>query len=124
MFCRLRQMLLVVAGLLAVIIGVVGIVVPLLPTTPFLLLGAACFIRSSDRLYAWLLGHPWLGSYIRNYRERRAMTRNAKILALLLLWTTIGYSALWVASSWWLRLLLLTIAAGVTAHLLHLGTIT
>ena len=111
-------------GVCAVVLGAIGVVVPLLPTTPFLLLAAACFIRSSDRLYVWLIHHRWFGDYIRNYRERRAMTRRAKGVALTLLWTVMGYSAWTVTTSWWLRLLLGSVAVGVTLHLLHLKTLT
>ncbi len=116
--------LLVCVGLLAVALGTLGIVLPLLPTTPFLLLAAACFMRGSDRLYRWLMGHKWFGPYIRNYREHRAVTLRAKVVALALLWLTIGYSTLAVLSSWWLRSLLLAVAVGVSAHLLCLKTLS
>jgi uncharacterized protein len=69
----LLRWLLIVVGLGSVGIGTVGIFVPLLPTTPFYLLAAACFFRSSDRLYRWLIGNKWCGPYIRNYREHRLM---------------------------------------------------
>jgi uncharacterized protein len=116
--------LLVAAGILAISVGTIGIFVPLLPTTPFLLLAAACFIRSSDRLYAWLIHHRWFGSYIRNYRENHAITLQSKIVSLTLLWGMIGYSAVFVADVWWLRALLGIIAVGVTIHLLRLKTLT
>ena len=119
---RLLRWLLLVVGVIAVGLGAVGVLVPLLPTTPFLLLAAACFMRSSDRLYRWLIQSRWLGAYLRNYREHRAMTRGAKVSALTLLWGAIGYSALVVASSWWLRILLGVVATAVTIHLLCLKT--
>lgn len=77
--------ILVTVGIIAISVGAIGVFVPLLPTTPFLLLAAACFIRSSDRLYAWLIHHRWFGSYIRNYREHHAITLRAKIVSLTLL---------------------------------------
>lgn len=120
----LRKWLLAGAGVVAVGIGIVGIFVPILPTTPLLLLAAACFIRSSDRLYNWLIGHRWFGSYIRNYREHRAITRRAKVAALVLLWSVIGYSAVAAVSDWWMRALLGAIAVGVSIHLLRLRTYT
>lgn len=122
--CRVRQALLVSGGVVSVGIGTIGVFVPLLPTTPFLLLAAACFIRSSDRLYAWLIHHRCFGSYIRNYRESRAITLRAKVVTLTLLWGVIGYSALFVARAWWLRSLLGLVAVGVTIHLLQLKTLT
>lgn len=119
----LLRWLLIISGLVAVGIGTVGIFVPLLPTTPFYLLAAACFFRSSDRLYQWLIGNKWCGPYIRNYRERRAIPRHAKILALILLWGTIGHAVLVLLDPLWLRILLVAIAAGVTAYLLSFETL-
>lgn len=112
------------AGIAAVGLGTIGVFVPLLPTTPFLLLAAACFMRSSDRLYVWLLSHRWFGSYIRNYREHRAVTRGVRAVALILLWVAIGYSAVVVVTAWWIRTALGVILVGVTLHLLSLKTLT
>ncbi|MBD3348182.1 MAG: DUF454 family protein, partial [Candidatus Eisenbacteria bacterium] len=71
--------LLVSAGLICVGLGVIGVFVPLLPTTPFLLLAAACFIRSSERLHHWLLSNRYVGDHVRNYMEHRATTRATKV---------------------------------------------
>lgn len=119
-----RKWLLITAGLLSVGLGVLGIFLPILPTTPFLLLAAACFIRSSKGLYRWLINHKWFGPYIRNYREFKAVTLRAKIGTLILLWGTISYTAFGVLDSWLLRGLLLMIALGVTIHILSLKTLT
>jgi hypothetical protein len=118
----LQRGLLITAGILSLGLGTVGIFLPLLPTTPFLLLAAACFIRSSGRLYQWLIHHRWFGAYIRNYREHRAMTLRAKVVALVLLWGVIGSSAAFAMSDWTIRFFLLLVAVGVTIHLLHLKT--
>ncbi|MDZ7721464.1 MAG: YbaN family protein [candidate division KSB1 bacterium] len=118
----LRNILLVSAGLISFVLGAVGVVLPLLPTTPFLLLSAACFIRSSDRLYSWLIGHRYFGEYIRRYREHRAVTRRNKIVSISLLWIVISISAFTAVQSWWLRGLLFVIATGVTVHILSLNT--
>ena len=64
-----RKWILVTIGTIAIGLGVIGIFVPLLPTTPFLLLAAACFARSSESLYTWLVGYKWFGDYIRHYHE-------------------------------------------------------
>jgi uncharacterized membrane protein YbaN (DUF454 family) len=111
-------------GVIAVGLGVIGVFVPLLPTTPFLLLAAACFVRSSARLYAWLIHHKWFGDYIRHYREHHAIPLRAKIVTLALLWGAIGYTAIEVVTAWWVRALLGLIAVGVTIHILHLKTLT
>ena len=115
---------LIAAGCISFGLGVAGIFVPLLPTTPFLLLTAACFIRSSDTLYQWLIKHRWFGSYIRNYRDHKAVSLNTKLFTLVLLWMTIGYSVIAVVNTTWIRLLLFFIAAGVTLHVLSLNTLT
>lgn len=120
---RISKYLLVAAGVTSVALGTVGIVVPLLPTTPFFLLAAACFVRSSDKLYGWLINHRLFGSYIRNYREHRAVTWQTKVFTLVLLWLAIGYSVLVVAVALWLRILLLAIAVAVTVHVLTLNTL-
>ena len=112
------------AGILCVGLGLVGIFVPVLPTTPFLLLAAAAFVRSSPRLYHWLIHHKWFGAYIRSYREYRAITLRAKVATLVLLWAVIGYTAIGVVEAWWLRALLAAIAIGVTLHILSLRTLT
>jgi hypothetical protein len=121
---RIRNWILIAVGILSVALGLLGVFVPLLPTTPFLLLAAACFMRSSARLYRWLIHHKWFGPYIRSYREHRAITLRAKVATLVLLWGVIGTSALFATTLWWVRGLLGAIAVGVTVHLLHLGTLT
>lgn len=120
MTARLMKLVLVVCGSLAVALGVIGIFVPLMPTTVFLLLAAACYARSSDRFYQKLINSRWLGSYIRNHREGRGMTRRQKTSTLALLWIGIGVSMIWSVDAWWLRLLLLSIAVGVTVHVARL----
>ena len=95
----------------------------MLPTTPLLLLAAACYIRGSTRLYDWLLNSRYLGTYIRNYRDKRAIPLRTKIGALSMVWLSIGYSVLYVVSLWWVRMLLLLIAVGVTIHIYKLNTL-
>jgi uncharacterized membrane protein YbaN (DUF454 family) len=118
---RLGKWLLTALGVLATILGLIGIVVPLLPTTPLLLLAAACFMRSSDKMYHWLIGNRWFGPIIRDYREHRAIPRRAKITAVVMLWGVIGSSALLV-DTWWVRGLLVVIASLVTIHVSRLKT--
>jgi hypothetical protein len=85
-------------------------------------LAAICYGRSSPWFLHWLLHNRWFGAYIRNYREGRGLPRREKILTLLGLWLTIGVSAIYVVSQWWLRLGLIAIALGVTIHLLRIRT--
>lgn len=115
--------LLIAGGSLSVALGVIGIFFPVLPTTPFLLLAAFCYARSSERFYHWLLNNRWFGAYIRNYREGRGIPLTEKILAISSLWLTIGFSVLFVVQVMWVKLLLLAIAVGVTIHLVRIKTL-
>ena len=115
--------ILVLIGFASLFLGIIGIAVPLLPTTPFLLLSAACFLRGSDRLYQWLMNNRLFGSYIRNYQEHKAIPLKAKILAISLLWITILYSIIFILESVYIRILLVAIAVAVTLHILHYKTL-
>ena len=122
-FCGVKT-LFVILGALSLLLGIVGIFVPLLPTTPFLLLTAALWVRSSPRLYAWLLAHRRLGPYIRNFRENRAIPLRAKIFSVTLLWATLLYCIFAVVDAWWwAQLALLAVAVGVTWHILSFATL-
>lgn len=118
------KILLAILGGVAFGLGVVGIFVPLLPTTPFLLLAAALWVRSSPKLYAWLLSHRRLGGYIRNFRENRAIPLRAKVLSLGLMWGTMLWCIFVPLSGWWwAQLALLLVAIGVTWHILSFATL-
>jgi len=121
---RIRRGLLVVAGLLSTTLAVVGIFLPLLPTVPLLLLAAACFARSSPRCHNWLREHRHFGPVLAAYQDGTGIPRRAKVTALLLIWTSIPLSALFLAEATWLRLLLLLIALVLTLYLLWLPTRT
>lgn len=110
---------LVVAGTLSLGLGLIGIVVPLLPTTPFLLLAAACYARSSGRFYRWLTTNRLFGKYIRDYRENRGIPVKVKVLSLAFLWATILISVFLISQPV-VFILLPLIAAAVTAHILRI----
>jgi uncharacterized membrane protein YbaN (DUF454 family) len=118
----LKRRLLFIAGTLALAIGILGIVIPILPTTPFLLLAAACYIRSSQRFHNWLLNNRLLGVYIKNYIEGKGMSRRAKVFTVTLLWITIGLSIWFAAQSVVIRIILILVAAGVTTHIIRIKT--
>jgi len=120
---RAVRMVLLAAGTIFLGLGIAGIVLPLLPTTPFLLLAAACYLRSSPRFYRWLLGTRWLGSYIRNYLEGKGIPLRAKLFSIGLLWVTIGCSAAFAVESLAVRVVLAVIAVGVTAHIMFVRTL-
>jgi uncharacterized membrane protein YbaN (DUF454 family) len=120
----LKKYFLVAAGIVFTVLGVAGIFLPLLPTTPFLLLAAACFSRSSAPLYAWISQHRFFGKKIQYYRVYKAISLKSKLLSLALLWLTIGYSAFFAVKTIWLKIILFVIAAGVSMHLLSFRTLT
>jgi hypothetical protein len=91
---------LLAVGWLSVLLGVIGIFVPVLPTTPFLLLAAACFVRSSRRFYHWLVDHRHLGPWIRDYLEGNGIPLKAKVYAIGLMWLSIAFSCYLVPLPW------------------------
>jgi uncharacterized protein len=120
---RAIRALLIVAGSISLGLGAVGIFVPVLPTTPFLLLSAACYMRSSERLLNWLLNNRWFGQYIRNYQEGRGIPKKTKLVTLTLLWITILYSTCFVVDEILIaQVALLIVAAGVSIHLIRTPT--
>jgi uncharacterized membrane protein YbaN (DUF454 family) len=114
----LIKLLFLILGTISLVLGILGIFLPLLPTTPFLLLSAYLYFRSSERAYNWLITQKYLGPYIVNYREKKIIPQRVKVYTLVLLWACILYSIIFVVTALWLRLLLLAIAIGVTVHVL------
>ena len=109
-------------GWLSVVLGVIGIFVPVLPTTPFLLLAAACFVRSSRRFYLWLVNHKHLGPWIRDYLEGNGIPLKGKVYAIGLMWASIGLSCYLVPMPW-ARAFMLTSAVLVTLYILRQKTL-
>jgi uncharacterized membrane protein YbaN (DUF454 family) len=101
---RVKKTALISIGTLSVSLGIIGVFIPILPTTPFLLLAAACYIRSSRRLYTWLITNKYFGKFIINYREQKGIPLSIKISVLTLLWLTISLSAIYATENVWIRL--------------------
>lgn len=117
-----RKALLIFAGTICVGLGVLGMFLPLMPTTVFLLAAAYCYSKSSERFHNWLLTNRFCGKYISNYKSGRGMTLRSKITSLASLWASIGISIWLVNGKLWLSILLAAIAAGVTIHILWIKT--
>lgn len=117
---QVKSRLFVGAGSISLGIGIIGIAVPILPTTPFLLLAAYCYSRGSRRLYKRLLSNRIIGSYLRNYLEGRAMTLKAKVFSISMLWAVIVCNAIFVTDSQVIRIVLLAVGAAVTVHVARL----
>lgn len=109
--------LLIAVGWLAVVLGVIGIFLPVMPTTPFLLLASACFVRSSPRFHDWLINHRYFGAYLRYYMDGRGIPRKAKIGIITLLWITITPSAVLVSVWPWLTAAMLLTATMVSIYI-------
>jgi uncharacterized protein len=116
-------------GLVCVGLGAIGMVLPILPTTPFLLAAAACFCKSSTRMYDWLLGNKWFGEYIRNYKNGRGLSMRTKTTALTVMWATIGISTVFFLSHLLppqlvlpMQIVMIAVAVGVSIHILRLPT--
>jgi uncharacterized protein len=120
---KLTRYILIAAGSISLALGMIGIFVPVLPTTPFLLLAAACYLRSSQKFYDWLLNNRYFGSYIRNYLEGRGMPLAVKIYTIAFLWIAIGISAFFLYREMVLVIILALVAVGVTLHIALLKTI-
>ncbi len=109
-------------GAVSVAFGVIGIVVPLWPTTCFLLLAGWCFARSSPRAERWLHENRLFGRYLRDYRERGIISTRVRHTALMTMWGVIGISALLFLGRVWVVALLVVVASAVTVHLYSLPT--
>lgn len=117
------KVLLITIGTLSITLGVIGILVPLLPTTPLILLGAACYVKASDELYQKLIKNKWLGGYIKDFREKNGITLKNKVLSLSLMWISILGTILFFEISFWLAAVLIVIAVTVSAYILSFDTI-
>ncbi|MDD4555305.1 MAG: YbaN family protein [Bacteroidales bacterium] len=105
------------AGWLFTVLAFLGVFLPLLPTTPFLLGAAACFYRSSDRFYHWIMDNKYFGHYLRNYKAGRGIPLRIKILALAFTWSSTLFSAIFIVPWLWLKIFLIAISVAVTIHL-------
>ena len=111
-----------IAGSITLALGAIGIVLPVLPTTPFLLVSLACYLRSSEKMTHWMLTNKYFGKYIKNYKEGKGIPLKTKFFAISLLWITIIYSAFFIVPIWIVQIILFTIATLVTLHLVRLPT--
>jgi uncharacterized membrane protein YbaN (DUF454 family) len=118
----IKKFLLAGIGFLATALGILGIFIPLLPTTPFLILAAYCFLRSSNRWYNWLIHHKLLGKYIYNYLKYKAVPFKTKISALIILWGSLTFSII-LTKNLHILIFLIAVGIGVSIHLLSLRTI-
>lgn len=117
-----KKIIYITAGSLCLILGGIGIFVPVLPTTPFWLLTAWLYTRSSPYLYDKVMNIPVFGNCVRNFQEHKAIPLRGKIISVTTLWLTIGVS-IWIVARLWTTIILVAIAAGITLHILSYKTL-
>lgn len=117
-----KRLLFITFGFISLGLGIVGIFLPILPTTPFLLLAATLFAHSSQKLYDKLLANKYLGHYIRDFQLNRTIPLRAKIISISMIWLSIGSCVLFVVEKTWLKVMLFTIAFFVSIYILHFKT--
>lgn len=117
-----RRRAFLVIGSVALAIGVVGIFVPLLPTTPLVILASACYLRGSERAHRWLLGHRWFGPVIAEWRETRSVPAAAKWIAVVQIAVSFTVTLLLLPASTYGRAGLVLLGAGLIGVVLSLPT--
>ena len=123
MLGKIKNTLWIILGVIAFCLGIIGVFIPFLPTTPFLLLAAGFFLKGSDPLYQWLIKHKVFGEYIRNFREYKAIPKKNKIFTVATLWATIFASIFFFTELLALNGSLFGIGTAVTMHILHYKTL-
>jgi len=115
--------LLTALGILSLALGFIGMFLPILPTTPFLLLASFLFLKSSRPLYEWMMNHPKLGPYIKNFMVHKSLPLHVKIVSVSMVWITLLYCAFFVAGHWALSALFILLATAITVHILSYKTL-
>ncbi|MDR2009864.1 MAG: YbaN family protein [Bacteroidales bacterium] len=103
------KIFLIILGTICISLGILGIFIPGLPTTPFLLLAASLYVRSSDKLYNKLINHKILGKYIYNYRKNKGITKKTKIYSIILMWVMISCSVIFFIKIFYVKIIVLTV---------------
>jgi hypothetical protein len=114
----LKRQLYIILASIFVGLGALGIFIPLLPTTPFLLLATYFYMNSSKQRLRWLLSNRYLGPYIRSYLSKEGIPLRLKIRTLTLLWVTILYATFFATDKLHLQIILIIIAISVSIHLI------
>lgn len=112
----------IVTGSIAFVLGMVGLLLPVVPTSPFLLLTAFCYARGSERFYLWLITNPHFGEYIRALRNGEGIPLRIKVYAIVMLWATLGSTIVFIVPLWTVKLILTLVGLGVTVYIAQLPT--
>ncbi|HOI25837.1 MAG TPA: YbaN family protein [Paludibacteraceae bacterium] len=118
----MKKTVYIIIGTISLLLGTMGIFLPVLPTTPFYLLTAWLYMKSSDRLYAKVMSNQYFGNTVYNYQKNKAITMKSRIIAITTLWLSISFS-IYLVEILWVRILLLFTALCVTIHLCRMKTL-
>ena len=111
-----------IMGIISLAVGVIGIFLPVLPTTPLVLLSAWCFYRGSERFHDWITNHPYFGPIIEEYGDEEGMTRESKVKAIGLTWTAVLLTSIFLLDSLFMRVMIIAVAVIGTIVLLRIKT--
>ncbi|MDL4841931.1 YbaN family protein [Aquibacillus rhizosphaerae] len=120
----ITRYILIISGTLFLVLGLLGIILPILPTTPFLLLTAYCYGKSSEKLHNWLLDNKLLGKYIKQFKKGEGIPLRAKIIIILLLWTSTSYTIFFLIPIVFVKVILCIVVIWVTYYILSLKTLS
>ena len=117
---KVKKLFFIALGTLSLGVGLLGVIIPVLPTTPFLILAVACYLRGSERLHHWMLNNSLFGGLVKDYLEGRGMKAKQKVFTLIFLWLTITITVVFFIEAFTVKVLLLLIATAVSVHILTL----
>ena len=120
----IKKYIYLIVGSFALVAGIIGVFLPILPTTPFILLSAWCFFRSSDKLYEWVINNETFGPTIMNYQQGKGITQKTRIRAIVMMWATISVSAYFFVSNLYVIGIMYLVAISVSVYLYRLPTAT
>jgi uncharacterized membrane protein YbaN (DUF454 family) len=119
---KTKKIVLISLGIFFIALGIVGIFIPVLPTTPFLIVAAALFANTSKRFYDWLLSNRLFGKILQDYRKGKGIPLKVKVYLITLLWITLAISAYFTWKIFYVPIILLLVGIGVTIHILLIKT--
>jgi len=122
MLFHLKKKLFIVIGTTSLVIGSIGIVIPILPTTPFMILTTICYMKGSNRLYHWIIRNRLFGKFLENYLQRKGISIRSKMISIIFLWITIAFSSFIFVNNVFVQYILLIVLLAVTVHILLLKT--
>lgn len=119
----MKKVILMTLGSISLVLGFIGVFLPVIPTTPFVLVSLACFMNTSEKMHHFVMTNKHLGPYARAYANGEGIPKRAKLKAVFLIWITIGFSVIFVLDKLPLRLMLLIIATIVSTYIFTRPTV-